>query len=104
MLFKEKSECTYTFWAVVSHIQRIGCQPEKKYLTRWPIPLVVCWTGKKKKEKVCQRPPPPLPRAARSKKNKSRDASTCLVATQVGVTQVVSVRLAYVQGFILLVS
>ena len=27
---------------VVSHIQRIGCQPEKKYFTRWPIPLVVC--------------------------------------------------------------
>ena len=27
---------------VASHIQRIGCQPEKKYFTRWPIPLVVC--------------------------------------------------------------
>ena len=27
---------------VVSHIQRIGCQPEKKYFTPWPIPLVVC--------------------------------------------------------------
>ena len=27
---------------VVSYIQRIGCQPEKKYFTRWPIPLVVC--------------------------------------------------------------
>ena len=26
---------------VVSHIQRIGCQPEKNYFTRWPIPLVV---------------------------------------------------------------
>ena len=24
-----------------SHIQRIGCQPEKHYFTRWPIPLVV---------------------------------------------------------------
>ena len=22
---------------VVSHIQRIGCQPEKNYFTRWPI-------------------------------------------------------------------
>ena len=32
---------------VVSHIQRIGCQPEKNYFTRWPIPLVVCSTGKK---------------------------------------------------------
>ena len=27
---------------VVSHIQRIGRQPEKNYFTRWPIPLVVC--------------------------------------------------------------
>ena len=27
---------------VVSHIQRIGYQPEKNYFTRWPIPLVVC--------------------------------------------------------------
>ena len=27
---------------VVSHIQRIGCQPEKSYFTRCPIPLVVC--------------------------------------------------------------
>ena len=27
---------------VVSHIQRIGCQPEENYFTRWPIPLVVC--------------------------------------------------------------
>ena len=24
---------------VVSHIQRIGCQPEKNYFTRWLIPL-----------------------------------------------------------------
>ena len=24
------------------NIQRIGCQPEKNYFTRWPIPLVVC--------------------------------------------------------------
>ena len=29
---------------IVSHIQCIGCQPEKnyRYFTRWPIPLVVC--------------------------------------------------------------
>ena len=26
---------------VVSHIQRIDCQPEKNYFTRWPIPLKV---------------------------------------------------------------
>ena len=49
------------------------------------------------------------PRAARSekikeKRKKSRDASTCLGATQVGVTQVVSVRLAPVQGFLRLVG
>ena len=62
--------------------------------------------GKKKKSLAA---PPPHPRAARSdkknKKNKkSRDASTCLGATQVGVTQVVSVHLASVQGFLRLVS
>ena len=26
---------------VVSHIQRIGCQPAKNFFTRWSIPLVV---------------------------------------------------------------
>ena len=31
-----------TSYVVVSHIQRVGCQPEKNYFTRWPIPLVVC--------------------------------------------------------------
>ena len=61
--------------------------------------------GKKEKEKVWQRTPPPPPPARCSfgekiKKNKkikknrkSRGASTCLGATQAGVTQVVSVRL-----------
>ena len=39
--------CMYVYMyvvvvVVVSHIQRIGCQPEKNYFTRWPIPLVVC--------------------------------------------------------------
>ena len=54
--------------------------------------------GKKKKKSGSALPPlpPPRARAARSNK-KSRDASTCLGATQVGVTQVVSVRLASVQ-------
>ena len=64
--------------------------------------------GKKEKKKVWQRPPPPPPGAARSEKNKkikkSRDASTFIGATQVGVTHVVSVRLASVQGFLRLVS
>ena len=60
---------------------------------------------KKKKEKVWQRPPP-LARCSfgEKEKKKSRDASTYLGATQVGVTQVVSVRLASVQGFLRLVS
>ena len=35
-------ERTVELLFVVSHIQRIGCQPEKNYFTRWPIPLVVC--------------------------------------------------------------
>ena len=65
---------------------------------------------KKKKKKSGSAPPPPPPaRAARSekkkkKKKKSRGASTCLGATQAGVTQVVSVRLASIQGFLRLVS
>ena len=56
------------------------------------------------------RPPPPPPPARCSfgekkiKKKKSRDASTFTGATQVGVTQVVSVRLASVQGFLRFVS
>ena len=51
---------------VVSHIQRIGCQPEKNYFTRWPIPLVVCWTGKKKeKKKKSGSAPSSPPHAAR---------------------------------------
>ena len=61
--------------------------------------------GKKKKKKSgISAPPPPPPRAllVRRKKKikklkKSRGASTCLGATQVGVTQVVSVRLAPVR-------
>ena len=62
---------------------------------------------KKEEKKSLAVPPPPPPRAARLEKNKnkkSRDASTCLGATKVGVTQVVSVRLASVQGFLRLVS
>ena len=61
--------------------------------------------GAKKKKKSLAAPPS-APRAARSGENKnkkSRDVSTCLGATQVGVTQV-SVRLASVQGFLRLVG
>ena len=43
---KQNGRCGEIRWdvvvVVVSHIQRIGCQPEKNYFTRWPIPLVVC--------------------------------------------------------------
>ena len=67
---------------------------------------------RKKEEKSLAAPPPsppsppPLPRCSsgENKNKKSRDASTCLGATQVGVTQVVSVRLASVQGFLRLVD
>ena len=38
IICREKSDVV----VVVSHIQRIGCQPEKNYFTWWPIPLVVC--------------------------------------------------------------
>ena len=67
----------------------------------------------KKKKKSGSAPPPPPPRARCLFGEKiyiyiyiSRGASTCLLigATQVGVTQVVSVRLASVQGFLRLVG
>ena len=65
---------------VASHnIQRIDCQPEKNYFfRRWPIPLVVCWTGKKKKkeESGSVPPAPPTLLVRRKSKSKSRDAST----------------------------
>ena len=45
---------------VVSHIQRIGCQPEKNY----QVLYTVAWSAEQgKKEKVRQRPPPPPPPA-----------------------------------------
>ena len=90
---------------VVSHFQRI---------TRWPITLARGLLNREKRKKgksLAARPPhPPPPPQARcsfgenKNKNKSRDASSCLGATQVGVTQVVSVRHASVQGFLRLVS
>ena len=52
--------------------------------------------GKKETKKSGSAPTPPPP----PRKKKSRGASTCLGATQVGVTQVVSVRLASVQGLV----
>ena len=61
---------------------------------------------KKKKEKVWQRPSLPPPRAARSekKKNTRRIHIICVGAIKTGVTQVVSARLASVQGFLRLVG
>ena len=98
---------------VVSHIQRIGCQPEKKLLYTVANPARgLLNRGKKKKKSLAAHPPPPPARCSFGEKNKikikkirkSRGASTCLGATQAGVTQVVSVRLASVQGFLRLVS
>ena len=65
------SSCVVVVVVVVSHIQRIGCQPEKNYFTRWPIPLVVCWTGKKRKRKSLAAPPP-CALLVREKKNTRR--------------------------------
>ena len=47
---------------VVSHIQRIGCQPEKTTLHGSQSRSWSAEQGKKEKEKVWQRTPPP-PRA-----------------------------------------
>ena len=59
------------------------------------------WSAEQgKKQKVSQPPPPPRCSFGENKNKKSRDASTYLGAMQVGVTQVVSVRLASVQGFL----
>ena len=53
---------------VVSHIQRIGCQPEKTTLHGGQSRSWSAEQGKEEKEKVWQRTPPPPPRAARSEK------------------------------------
>ena len=89
----------YAVVVVVSHIQRIGCQPEKTTLHGGQSRSWSAEQGKKNKKSLVASPPPPPPRALfvwrKNKKiEKSRGASTCLGATQVGVTQVVSVRLA----------
>ena len=66
---------------------------------------------KKEKKRKCRAatpasPPPTLhsPALLVRRKKKSRESSTCLGATHVGVTQMVSVRLACVQGFLQLVG
>ena len=52
---------------VVSHIQRIGCQPEKNYFTRWPIARGLLNREKRTKEKSGSIPAP-TPHTARSEK------------------------------------
>ena len=101
---------------VVSHIQRIGCQPEKTTVLYTVANLARGLLNRERKQTNKKTsgsaPPPPPPPRARCSFGVyiyiyiyiSRDASTCLGATQVGVTQVVSVRLASVQGFLRLVS
>ena len=55
---------------VVSHIQRIGCQPEKEYMVANPARGLLN-RKKRTKENVWQHtPPPPPPHTARSEKNK----------------------------------
>ena len=89
---------------VVSHIQRIGCQPEKLLYTVTNPDRGLLNKEKIKNEKSGSAPPPflsPPPRALlvrRKSKSKSCEASTCLGATQV------SVRLTSVQGFLRLVG
>ena len=56
---------------VVSHIQRIGCQPKKTTLHGGQSRSWSAEQGKRKKEKVWQRPPPPA-RDARSEKIKNK--------------------------------
>ena len=85
---------------VVSHIQPIGCQPEKTTLHG---DQSRSWSAEQGKKKKSGSAPPPHAGPSEKIKIKSRDASTCLGATQVGVTQV-SVRLVSVQGFLRLVG
>ena len=85
MLFKEKA--TVHVVVVISYVQRIGYQPEKNALHDGQSRS---WTGKREhKEKSDSAPPPPPPttRCSFGEKinKKSRDASTCLGATQVTV-------------------
>ena len=53
---------------VVSHIQRIGCQPEKLLYTVANPARGLLNREKRTKEKVWQHTPPPIPHTARSEK------------------------------------
>ena len=55
---------------VVSHVERIGHQPEKLlYMAANPAPRGMLNRGKRTKGKVWKRSPPPPHNAARSEKN-----------------------------------
>ena len=56
---------------VVSHVQRIGCQPEKNLLYTVANPARGLLNREKKKKKKSGSAPPP-PRAARSEKVKKK--------------------------------
>ena len=58
----------YVVVVVVSHIQRIGCQPEKTTLHGGQSRSWSAEQGKKEKEKVWQRTPPPRALLVRRKK------------------------------------
>ena len=66
--FRVKYYLFLLFKDVVSHIQRIGCQPEKNYSTL-DGGQSRSWSAKKKSGSA---PPSPPPRAARSEKNKNK--------------------------------
>ena len=55
---------------VVSHIQRIGCQPEKTTLHGGQSRSLCAEQGKENKRKIWQHTPPPTPPTARSEKKK----------------------------------
>ena len=101
-VYRKVSTQHTVFVVVVSHIQRIGCQPEKLLYIHGDQSR--SWSAeqrKEKKRKVWQHThththPPPTLLIRRKNKLKPRDAST-------GGTQV-SVRLASVQGLLRLVD
>ena len=102
-VYRKVSTQHTVFVVVVSHIQRIGCQPEKllyTYTVTNPVRGLLNRENKRK-EKVWQHThthtlPPPTLLIRRKNKLKPRDASTC--GTQV------SVRLASVQRLLRLVD
>ena len=94
-------------FVVVSHIQRISCNPKKTilYTVANPARGLLNREGKKKESGS----PPLPPRAARSEKKKKKitrriHMSKRYASWRYAAGQVVSVRLASVQGFLRLVG